>query len=86
MSVDSIRAYNDKMYNQLLLNKTDRRIDELRLEERRIKQMREVSEQARIEMNRRMNRPGQNVDKLYMLSNGIGFFFQSIMLAFLVFK
>ena len=64
MSVDSIRAYNDKMYNQLLLNKTDRRIDELRLEERRIKQMREVSEQARIEMNRRMNRPGQNIDKL----------------------
>ena len=64
MSVDSIKAYNDKMYNQLLLNKTDRRIDELRLEERRIKQMREVSEQARIEMNRRMNRPGQNVDKL----------------------
>jgi uncharacterized protein with GYD domain len=64
MSVDSIKAYNDKMYNQLLLNRTDRRIDELRLEERRIKQMREVSEQARIEMNRRMNRPGQNVDKL----------------------
>ena len=64
MSVDSIRAYNEKMYNQLLLNKTDRRIDELRLEERRVKQMREVSEQARIEMNRRMNRPGQNVDKL----------------------
>ena len=64
MSVDSIKAYNDKMYNQLLLNKTDRRIDELRLEERRVKHLREVSEQARIEMNRRMNRPGQNVDKL----------------------
>ena len=64
MSVDSIRAYNDKMYNQLLINRTDRRIDELRLEERRVKQMREVEEQARIEMNRRMNRPGQNVDKL----------------------
>ena len=63
-SISSIKEYNDKMYNQLLLNKTDRRIDELRLEERRIKQMREVSEQARIEMNRRMNRPGQNVDKL----------------------
>ena len=64
MSVDSIRAYNEKMYNQLLINRTDRRIDELRLEERRVKQMREVEEQARIEMNRRMNRPGQNVDKL----------------------
>jgi hypothetical protein len=64
MSVDSIRAYNNKMYDQLILNRTDRRIDELRLEERRVKHLREVSEQARIEMNRRMNRPGQNIDKL----------------------
>ena len=64
MSVDSIRAYNNKMYDQLILNRTERRIDELRLEERRVKHLREVSEEARIEMNRRMNRPGQNVDKL----------------------
>jgi hypothetical protein len=64
MSVDSIRAYNNKMYEQLILNKTERRIDELRLEERRIKHLREVSEEARIEMNRRMNRPGQNVDRM----------------------
>jgi uncharacterized protein with GYD domain len=64
MSVDSIRAYNDKMYDQLILNKTDRRIEELRLEERRVKQIREVTEEARIEMNRRMNRPGQNVDRM----------------------
>ena len=64
MSVDSIRAYTNKMYEQLILNKTDRRIEELRIEERRIKQMREVSEEARIEMNRRMNRPGQNVDRM----------------------
>jgi len=64
MSVDSIRAYTNKMYEQLILNKTERRIDELRLEERRIKQMREVSEEARIEMNRRMNRSGQNVDRM----------------------
>ena len=64
MSVDSIRAYNDKMYDQLILNRTDRRIEELRIEERRVKHLREVSEQARIEMNRRMNRPGQNVDRM----------------------
>jgi len=64
MSVDSIRAYTNKMYEQLILNRTERRIDELRLEERRIKHLREVSEQARIEMNRRMNRPGQNVDRM----------------------
>lgn len=64
MSVDSIRSYNNKMYEQLILNKTDRRIEELRIEERRVKHLREVSEEARIEMNRRMNRPGQNVDRM----------------------
>jgi len=64
MSVESIRVYNDRMYDQLILNRTERRIDELRLEERRIKHLREVSEEARIEMNRRMNRPGQNVDRM----------------------
>ena len=64
MNVEAIKVYNDRMYDQLILNRTDRRIDELRLEERRVKHLREVSEQARIEMNRRMNRPGQNVDKL----------------------
>jgi hypothetical protein len=52
------------MYDQLILNKTERRVDELRLEERRVKHLREVTEQARIEMNRRMNRPGQNVDRM----------------------
>jgi hypothetical protein len=46
------------------IKNAERRLDELRLEERRNKQIREVSEQARIEMNRRMNRPGQNVDKM----------------------
>ncbi len=64
MNVESIKVYNDRMYDQLILNRTERRIDELRLEERRVKHLREVSEQARIEMNRRMNRPGQNIDKL----------------------
>ena len=64
MSVEAIRVYNDRLYDQLILNKTERRVEELRLEERRVKHLREVTEQARIEMNRRMNRPGQNVDKL----------------------
>jgi hypothetical protein len=64
MNVEAIKVYNDRVYDQLLLNRTERRIDELRLEERRVKHLREVTEQARIEMNRRMNRPGQNIDKL----------------------
>jgi hypothetical protein len=64
MNVEAIKVYNDRVYDQLLLNRTERRVDELRLEERRVKHLREVTEQARIEMNRRMNRPGQNIDKL----------------------
>jgi hypothetical protein len=60
MNVEAIKVYNDRVYDQLLLNRTERRVDELRLEERRVKHLREVTEQARIEMNR----PGQNVDKL----------------------
>ena len=64
MSVNRISEYNTEIYQKMQIKNTERRLDELRLEERRNKQIREVSEQARIEMNRRMNRPGQNVDKL----------------------
>ena len=64
MSVNRISEYNAEIYQKMQIKNTERRLDELRLEERRNKQIREVAEQARIEMNRRMNRPGQNVDKL----------------------
>ena len=64
MSVNRIAEYNAEIYRNMQIKNAERRLDELRLEERRNKQIREVSEQARIEMNRRMNRPGQNVDKL----------------------
>ena len=64
MSVNRIAEYNTEIYQKMQIKNTERRLDELRLEERRNKQIREVSEQARIEMNRRMNRPGQNVDRM----------------------
>ena len=64
MNVNKIAEYNNEIYRNMQIKNAERRLDELRLEERRNKQMREVTEQARIEMNRRMNRPGQNVDKL----------------------
>ena len=64
MSVNRIAEYNTEIYQKMQIKNAERRLDELRLEERRNKQIREVSEQARIEMNIRMNRPGQNVDKL----------------------
>jgi len=64
MSVNRIAEYNAEIYQKMQIKNTERRLDELRLEERRNKQIREVSEQARIEMNRMMNRPGQNVDRM----------------------
>ena len=63
-TINKITEYNNEIYRNMQIKNAERRLDELRLEERRNKQIREVTEQARIEMNRRMNRPGQNVDKL----------------------
>jgi len=64
MRVNSITEYNNQIYERMQIRHVERRQEDLRLEERRAKQIREVSEQARIEMNRRMNRPGQNVDRM----------------------
>jgi len=63
-TINKIAEYNNEIYRNMQIINAERRLDELRLEERRNKQIREVSEQARIEMNRRMNRLGQNVDKM----------------------
>ena len=63
-TINRIAEYNAEIYRNMQIKNAERRLDELRLEERRNKQIREVSEQARIEMNRRMNRPGQNVDRM----------------------
>ena len=63
-TINRISEYNNEIYRNMQIKNAERRLDELRLEERRTKQIREVTEQSRIEMNIRMNRPGQNVDKL----------------------
>ena len=63
-TINRITEYNNEIYRNMQIKNAERRLDELRLEERRNKQIREVAEQARIEMNRLMNRPGQNIDKL----------------------
>jgi hypothetical protein len=63
-TINRISEYNNEIYRNMQIKNAERRHDEIRLEERRNKQIREVSEQARIEMNRRMNRNGQNVDRM----------------------
>jgi hypothetical protein len=62
--ISRVSAQNAEIYRQLEIKKLDRRHEEIVQEERRVKQRREDNEEARIEMNRRMNRPGQNVDRM----------------------
>ena len=64
MPIERITSQNNELYSQLEIKKLDQRHNAIIQEERRIKHQKEVNEQQRIEMNRRMNRPGQNVDKM----------------------
>jgi len=64
MTVSRITDYNNEMYRQLAINNLDKRHEALRIEELKVRADLKVNEEARIEMNRRMNRPGQNVDKM----------------------
>ena len=64
-AVTSVTAQNLKLYQQSEIRKMDKRHEELVLEERRIKYEKEVNEQKRIEMARRMNcAVGQNIDRI----------------------
>lgn len=62
--VSRVSAQNAEVYRQTQVKNLDKRHEELRLEERRVQANAKANEQARIEMNRRMNRPGQNVDRM----------------------
>ena len=64
MTVSRITDYNNEMYRQLSINNLDKRHEALRIEELKIREDLKNNEEARIEMNRRMNRPGQNVDRM----------------------
>jgi ABC-type phosphate transport system auxiliary subunit len=62
--VSRVTAQNAELYQQTEVKKLDKRHEELRLEEQRVRLNLKANEEARIEMNRRMNRPGQNVDRM----------------------
>jgi hypothetical protein len=63
-AINRVTMQNAEIYRQTEVKKLDKRHEEQVQEERRIKERREDNEQKRIEMNRRMNRPGQNVDRM----------------------
>jgi hypothetical protein len=62
--VSRVTVQNAEMYRQMEIRKLDKRHEELRIEEQRVRLNLKANEEARIEMNRRMNRPGQNVDRM----------------------
>jgi hypothetical protein len=64
MKVNSIHTHNNEVYRLQEIRRVDRRHLERVQDEARIKHNREVDEAKRIEMNKRMNRNGQNVDRL----------------------
>jgi hypothetical protein len=63
MKVDSIDAYNNRMQHLHDIKIADKKHYEKVQEEKRIIENHKVDEAKRIEMNRKMNRPGQNIDK-----------------------
>jgi hypothetical protein len=62
--ISRVTAQNVEMYRQAEIKKLDKRHEELRIEEQRVRLNLKANEEARLDMNRRMNRPGQNVDKM----------------------
>lgn len=64
MSVSRITEYNNLLYQQVLINNVDKRHNALVLEELRLREDFKSNQAKRIELNRLMNRPGQNVDEM----------------------
>ena len=64
MAVNPITATDIAIQKHNALMKIENRHMELVVEQRHIKKQLEDNEQKRIEANQRMNRAGQNVDKL----------------------
>ena len=62
--ISRVSAQNAEIQKQIEIKKLDKRHEELRIEEQRVKLNLKANEEARIDMNRRMNRPGQNIDKI----------------------
>jgi len=63
-SVNSITRYNNEVCRRNEIKQADQRHADALQEQQRIKQRREATEAQRIEENRRMNRSGQNVDRM----------------------
>ena len=64
MTVSRITDYNNEMYRQMSINNLDKRHEAQRVEELRVREDLKANEARRMEINRQLNRPGQNVDRM----------------------
>ena len=64
MNVSNITDQNNVLYRQMTVNNLEKRHEALRIEEMRVREALKNNEAKRVEMNRQLNRSGQNIDKL----------------------
>ena len=64
MEVGKISQQSMEIYTRNLTKQTEIRYEQRILEERRNKENSKIAEEKRIELNRRMNYNGQNIDKI----------------------
>lgn len=64
MDVSRISQQSMEIYHKNLNKRADIRHEQRILEERKASENSKIAEEKRIEMNRQMNRNGQNIDKL----------------------
>jgi hypothetical protein len=64
MEVSRISQQSIEIYTRNLTKQADIRHEQRILEDRRNKENSKIAEEKRIEMNRRMNYNGQNIDKI----------------------
>lgn len=63
-SVSNVTARINEIYRFNEIKKAETRQEQQRVDERMIKYNKEIQEQNRIALNRYMNRPGQNIDRM----------------------
>jgi hypothetical protein len=64
MTVSSVSNYNNALIRQLEIRTMENRHNAEMVQDKRTKDIQVDTEQKRVEMNRRMNRPGQNIDRM----------------------
>jgi len=64
VGVDKISEWNNQVYQRSEIKKADQRHNAAVVEQQQVKARRDSDELKRLEMNRYMNRPGQNVDRM----------------------